>query len=490
MKSAKSTSSAPAYMQLLGAFDAAQSAYKQAKAEEIAAKHQVKDADKKDASKAEEEVLKLQLNYAKHIRKALKARVKIAQVAIKHWLKANTTETPSEEVVTEAKKRGRKAKPKTEVVAVAKATKGDKKPKVKKEAKAVKAVEAPTEVVVVEGAEAPAPKKRGRQPKPKVEVAVVEAAEPKKRGRKAQPKAEVVVVEGAEAPEPKKRGRKPLPKVEVEAVEPTEPKKRGRKPLPKVEVEAVEATEPKKRGRKPLPKVEIEAIEGAEAPEPKKRGRQPKPKVEVEEVVATEPKRRGRPARILPIAEEEEGVAGASARAMLAVEEKAAKPAKAPKAEKAPKPVKEAKAPKAEKAPKPVKEAKAPKAEKVAKPAKEPKTPKAEKAPADGKRGRRPSDELIAQKAAEEAAVKAGLKGADFRIIEGIGPKVTAVLHANGIVAFRDLAGKSYDELKALMTANRQFLVNPTNWARQAQLAADGKMDELEALKAQLFKGK
>jgi predicted flap endonuclease-1-like 5' DNA nuclease len=417
MKSAKSTSDAPIYAQLLGAFDSAQSAYKLSKAQEGAAKHQLKTADKKEVSKLEEDVLKLQVNFAKHNRKAHKARLKIAQLGIKQWLKAHEAETTAEEVVVESKKRGRKAK--TEVVVVSEPKKRGRKAKAKDEA-----IEAPTQIAVVEGGEAPAPKKRGRKPQPKVEV---------------------VVVESAEAPEPKKRGRKPQPKPEV------------------VVVEGAEAPEPKKRGRKPQPKPEVVVVEGVEAPAPKKRGRQPKPKVEVEVVEATEPKRRGRPARIVAEVEEEEGVAGASARAMLAIEEKA---------------------------PKAAKPAKEPKAVKEPKPAKAPKEPKAEKTASDGKRGRRPSDAIAVEKAEKEAAIKAGLKGADFRILEGIGPKVTAILHDNGIVAFRDLAAKSADDLKALMTANRQFLVNPTNWARQAQLAADGKMDELEALKAQLHKGK
>ena len=101
MKSLKPTSDAPAYAQLLGAFDSAQSAYKLSKAQEGAAKHQLKTADKKEASKLDEEVLRLELNVAKHNRKAHKARLKIAQLAIKQWLKANETETVSEEVVTE-----------------------------------------------------------------------------------------------------------------------------------------------------------------------------------------------------------------------------------------------------------------------------------------------------------------------------------------------------------------------------------------------------
>ena len=444
MKSVKSTSDAPLYAQLLGAFDSVESAYKLSKAQEGAAKHQLKTADKKEMSKLEEDVLKLEVNVAKHNRKAHKARLKIAQLGIKQWLKANEAETTTEEVVVESKKRGRKAKPKTEdadAAVISEPKKRGRKPKEK------------AEVEVIEGAEAPEPKKRGRKPKEKAE-------------------AEVEVIEGAEAPVPKKRGRKPKEKAEVEEVEAVEgaeapaPKKRGRKPKPKEEVEVIEGAEPpapKKRGRKPKEKAEVEeveAVEGAEAPAPKKRGRQPKPKVEVEVVEATEPKRRGRPARIVAeVQEEEEGVAGASARAMLAMDE-------AEEEETVPKAVKPVKEPKAPKEPKPENEA------------------------SDGKRGRRPSDVLAAEKAEKEAAIKAGLKGVDFRILEGIGPKVTAILHDNGIVAFRDLAAKSADELKALMTANRQFLVNPTTWARQAQLAADGKMDELEALKAELYKGK
>ena len=384
MKSVKSASNAPEYAQLLSAFDKAQSAYEQAKAQEVAAKHQLKDADKKDVSKAEEEVLRLKLNHAKHIRKAYKATVGIAKLAIKQWTKSNA--------ITE----------------------------------------------VIEGVEAPAPKKRGRQPKPKEDASVVEAVE---------------------ASTPKKRGRQPKPVEEVTVVE-------------AAEVEAAEAPTPKKRGRQPKP--------AEEAPTPKKRGRQPKPVEEVTE--SAEPKRRGRPARVALL--EEEGVAGASARAMLA--EPVAK------AEKAPKTVKVPKAEKAAKAPKAVKEPKAPKAEKVAKApkaVKEPKAPKAEKAPAGDKRPRRSSEDVVAQKAAEEAAAKASFQGEDFRIVEGIGPKVTAILHANGIMTFKQLAGQNYDDLKALMLNNKQYLANPTNWARQSALAADGKMAELEALKGELKSG-
>jgi predicted flap endonuclease-1-like 5' DNA nuclease len=419
MKSVKSASNAPEYAQLLSAFDKAQSAYEQAKAQEVAAKHQLKDADKKDVAKAEEEVLRLKLNHAKHIRKAYKATVGIAKLAIKQWTKSNAVND------------------------------------------------------VIEGVEAPAPKKRGRQPKSKEAVTVVETSE---------------------APAPKKRGRQPKSKEEVTLVA-------------AAKVGAAEAPVPPKRGRQPKPVKTI--VEAAEAPAPKKRGRQPK---QVEEVTeSAEPKRRGRPARVALLEEEGEGVAGASARAMLAAPvakavkapkaekvakaPKAVKAPKAPKAEKAPKAPKAVKAPKvpkaekAPKAPKAVKALKAPKVEKVAKAPKAVKAPKAEKVPASDKRPRRSSEDVVAQKAAAEAAAKASFQGEDFRIVEGIGPKVTAILHENGIMTFKQLAEKSYDDLKALMLKNKQYLANPTNWARQSALAAEGKMAELETLKAQLKNG-
>lgn len=251
------------------------------------------------------------------------------------------------------------------------------------------------------------------------------AAELKQRGTKAKTKAEPV--EAAEAPASKKQKRQA--KAEAEAA-----------------VEAAEAPAPKKRGRQPKPKVEVEAVEVAEAAAPKKT-RQRKEKVEAvvdtaaetvadtaeETVVDTAPKRRGRQAKAEVEAEVEEGVAGVSARAMEAADEAA---------------------------------------------------PQSRE-----KRPRRSREEIAAEKTAEAEAAKAALKGDDFKIIEGVGPKVTAILHDSGIFSYQDLAEKSYDELKALMMANRQYLVKPHNWAKQAQLAADGKMEELEALKAALKAG-
>ncbi|MBX9448313.1 MAG: DUF4332 domain-containing protein [Taibaiella sp.] len=87
------------------------------------------------------------------------------------------------------------------------------------------------------------------------------------------------------------------------------------------------------------------------------------------------------------------------------------------------------------------------------------------------------------------AAVEAG---DDLTKIEGVGPKIAEVLHAAGIVTFADLTAKSAEEVKEILdAADGSFnLADPATWAQQAQLAADGKWDELQALQDELKGGK
>ena len=87
---------------------------------------------------------------------------------------------------------------------------------------------------------------------------------------------------------------------------------------------------------------------------------------------------------------------------------------------------------------------------------------------------------------------KSAKKGDDLTIIEGIGPKVAAIFVEAGIKTFADLAKKSKEELEAILDPNGAAYVamDPTTWAQQAQLAADGKMDELQTLKDELNGGK
>jgi large subunit ribosomal protein L17 len=80
----------------------------------------------------------------------------------------------------------------------------------------------------------------------------------------------------------------------------------------------------------------------------------------------------------------------------------------------------------------------------------------------------------------------------DLVIIEGIGPKAAEVLIAAGISTFAQLAATPAEQVKEILTSAtaRVGHLDPTTWAQQAQLAADGKMEELEALKLKLNNGK
>ena len=270
------------------------------------------------------------------------------------------------------------------------------------------------------------PKKRG--PKPKIKAEATEKA-PKKRGR--QPKAGGTGVEEV------------IEGVVETVVEMVPSKKRGRKPknAETTAETAVDAPTSKKRSRQPKA-VEVAVAENAESIAPKKRGRQPKVVAAMmgETVEPAAPKKQGK-VRELPRleVEVEEGVSGVSARAMEATATRG----------------------------------------------------KGKLAGYEPKRPRQASEAVVTKKSTLMAAANAAVSGGDdFRILEGIGPKVTALLHKNGIKTFENLANSSFDDLKALMMSHRQYLANPTNWARQAALAAAGQMEALEALKAELKNGK
>jgi large subunit ribosomal protein L21 len=105
-----------------------------------------------------------------------------------------------------------------------------------------------------------------------------------------------------------------------------------------------------------------------------------------------------------------------------------------------------------------------------------------------------PKAEKLVEAVEEKApkAPKASKKGDDLVIIEGIGPKAAEALVAAGIDTFAKLAAASAEEVKAILDASTSKVqhLDPTTWAQQAQLAADGKMDELKKLQDELNGGK
>lgn len=84
----------------------------------------------------------------------------------------------------------------------------------------------------------------------------------------------------------------------------------------------------------------------------------------------------------------------------------------------------------------------------------------------------------------EPGSETAALQLDDLTLIEGVGPKINQLLNQAGIQTFSQLAAT-----EILDDADLRF-IDPASWPEQAQLAAQGKMAELEAMQARLKGGR
>ena len=104
--------------------------------------------------------------------------------------------------------------------------------------------------------------------------------------------------------------------------------------------------------------------------------------------------------------------------------------------------------------------------------------------------------ESPAVEAKEVPAAPAPVKDADakdeLKKIEGIGPKIAELLNNAGINTFAQLGATEVDRIKEILAeaGSRYAAHNPGTWPRQAQLAADGKWEELEKWQDELDGGK
>jgi len=80
----------------------------------------------------------------------------------------------------------------------------------------------------------------------------------------------------------------------------------------------------------------------------------------------------------------------------------------------------------------------------------------------------------------------------DLTKIEGIGPAISKLLAAQGIVTFADLGAKKAEDVKAILTnAEGNFgFHDPTTWPKQADMAAKGEWDALKKWQDELDGGK
>lgn len=70
----------------------------------------------------------------------------------------------------------------------------------------------------------------------------------------------------------------------------------------------------------------------------------------------------------------------------------------------------------------------------------------------------------------------------DFKVIEGIGPKIEELFKTSGILTWKALSETSVDRCKEILAkaGNRFQFHDPGTWPRQAKLAFEGKWDELK----------
>ena len=89
----------------------------------------------------------------------------------------------------------------------------------------------------------------------------------------------------------------------------------------------------------------------------------------------------------------------------------------------------------------------------------------------------------------EKSAKKS--KGDDLKIVEGIGPKAAEALVNAGVDTFEKVSKKSAEEIKNILVSASSTLahLDPTTWAKQAELAANGKWDELKKWQDELIGG-
>lgn len=97
-----------------------------------------------------------------------------------------------------------------------------------------------------------------------------------------------------------------------------------------------------------------------------------------------------------------------------------------------------------------------------------------------------------APKEKPKAAKKSAAKGDDLKKVEGIGPKIAELFNNAGIITFADLAATSVEKLNEILeeAGPRYTIHNPTTWPQQAQLASEGKWDELSELQDRLDGGR
>ena len=102
-----------------------------------------------------------------------------------------------------------------------------------------------------------------------------------------------------------------------------------------------------------------------------------------------------------------------------------------------------------------------------------------------------PKKEAPKKEAPKKAAPKKAAKADDLKKIEGIGPKSAEAFVAAGVDTFAKLAKMKPEAISEILVeaSSNMAHLNTETWPKQAQLAADGKWDELQKWQDELDGG-
>ncbi len=95
--------------------------------------------------------------------------------------------------------------------------------------------------------------------------------------------------------------------------------------------------------------------------------------------------------------------------------------------------------------------------------------------------------------AKKKTTAKKAAEGDDLKKIEGVGPKIASILTEAGYETFAKLAKADPEKIREILLekgGKRYAMHDPTTWPKQAELAAEGKWDELKKWQDELDGGR
>lgn len=100
-----------------------------------------------------------------------------------------------------------------------------------------------------------------------------------------------------------------------------------------------------------------------------------------------------------------------------------------------------------------------------------------------------PSSEKVPSK---KTVADSGVSPDNFKLIEGIGPKIEEILHNSGLKSFSQLSDTTPEAIREILLAagSRYKMHDPTTWPEQAKLAASGEFEKLKEWQESLQGGK